>query len=93
MPEEKERPRPHGDPLEPAIDRNPEENRAQSQSDATPEEIPRRGDPGDRDLRETSDRARGRGSTANGIPEFDEDAGDLRRRQYDDGAGVVSGID
>ncbi len=90
MPEERERPRPHGDPLEPAIERNPEENRAQNQSDAPSDEIPSRGD---RDLRDMSDRARGRGSTANGIPEFDEDSGDLRKRQYGDGAEIVSGTD
>lgn len=67
MPEERERPRPHGDPMEPALDPEPE---------------------GD-----TSDRARGAGSTANGIPEFDEDSGDLRKRQYDDGAEIVSETD
>jgi hypothetical protein len=92
MPVEKERPRPHGDKLEDAIPRNPEENRAQSQSDATPEEMPTAGGR-TADPRELSDRARGRGSDANGIPEFDEDAGRRRRKQYDDGAELVSGID
>lgn len=71
MPEERERPRPHGDPLEPVIERNPEEIREQ-----TP-----------------SDRARERGSDANGIPEFDDAAGTQRTRQYDEGADLVSGID
>lgn len=91
MPEERERPRPHGDPLQPAIEPSAETNRAQQQSDAPQDEIPRRRGLRDRDLRDTSDRARG--STANGIPEFDEEAGDRRRRQYDDGAEIVSGID
>jgi hypothetical protein len=44
-------------------------------------------------LGEESDRDGGRGSTANGVPEFDEDAGEQRRKQYDEGAGLVSGID
>ena len=43
--------------------------------------------------RELSDRARGAGSDANGIPEFDEDDGGARRKRYDDGAKLVSGID
>jgi hypothetical protein len=90
MPEERERPRPHGDPLENAVHENAEQNRAQSQSDATPEEIP---GGRDRDFRELSDRARDRGSTANGVPEFDEDAGSQRKRQYDGGAEIVSGTD
>lgn len=96
MPVEKERPRPHGDPLENVVHPNPETNRAQSQSDATPEEIPRHVNAnreGERDFKALSDRAKGRGSSANGIPEFDEDAGAKRKKQYDDGAEIVSGID
>lgn len=46
-----------------------------------------------RDFRDFSDRAKGRGSSANGVPEFDEDAGKQRRKQYDEGAEIVSGID
>ena len=92
MPEQKNPPRPHGDKLDNAIHDNPEPNRAQSQSDATPEELPRVGER-TADVRELSDRARGAGSDANGIPEFDEDAGAARRKRYDDGAELVSGID
>jgi hypothetical protein len=89
MPAQKTPPQPHGDKLESAIPENPEENRTQSQSDVTPEELPR----GIADVRELSDRARGRGSDANGIPEFDEDAGTKRRQQYDEGADLVSSTD
>lgn len=89
MPVENERPRPQGDPLENVIHDNPEANQAQRQSDATPEET---GD-GDRAYRGLSDRARPRGSSANGIPEFDEDSGAQRKRQYDEGAEIVSGTD
>jgi hypothetical protein len=80
------RPGPGGDPIQ----RNPEENRAQAQSDATADEV------GDRlapDYTEQSDRAHGRGSDANGIPEFDEAEGELRKKQYRDGAEIVSGTD
>jgi hypothetical protein len=87
MPEEKERPRPHGDPLERPVCDNPE---AQRQSDAAPDEVPR---DTDRDFRVMADRARGRRSSAHGIPEFDEDAGALRRRQYEEAGGIVSETD
>lgn len=90
MPEEKEPPRPHGDTLQDAAGprrNNPEDNQAQAQSDAPPDA--RRGLGG----REESDRDGGRGSTANGVPEFDEASGEQRKRQYDDGAEIVSGID
>ena len=43
--------------------------------------------------REETDRDRGRGSTANGVPAFDEDDGAQRKRQYRDGADLVSGLD
>lgn len=86
MAEQKERPRPHGDRLGEAA----EENTSQRQSDAPDDAgIGRRAE----DLVGTSDRARGRGSTANGIPEFDDDAGGQRRKQYDEGADLVSGVD
>jgi hypothetical protein len=40
MPEEKKQPRPHGDPLRDELDEtNREENRAQTQSDASPDII------------------------------------------------------
>jgi hypothetical protein len=80
----KRRPGPGGDPMQ----RNPEENRAQAQSDATADEVgvgP--------DYTEQSDRAHGHGSDANGIPEFDEADGVERKRQYREGAKIVSGID
>jgi hypothetical protein len=88
-PEQDERPRPHGDPLEELIDRNTEENRAQAQSDAAPDAF---GEPrGDR--MNVSDRADGRGSDANGVPAFDEAAGEARKKLYRDGAALVSKID
>ena len=81
-----ERPRPHGDPLRGEI----EENAAQRQSDAPGEDsssvVTDRAGQG-------SDREQGRGSSANGVPAFDEDAGEKRRKQYDEGADLVSGID
>ncbi|HET7619877.1 MAG TPA: hypothetical protein VFK20_15325 [Vicinamibacterales bacterium] len=80
------RPGPGGDPIQ----RNPEENRAQAQSDATADEVGDRVAP---DYTEQSDRAHGRGSDANGIPEFDEADGELRKKQYRNGAEIVSGTD
>ena len=84
MAEQKERPRPHGDPLTEEV----EPNQAQRQSDAPPDATA-----GPDKLRGTSDRADGRGSTANGVPEFDEDAGAERKKLYKEGAGLVSRID
>ena len=86
-----ERPRPHGDPLEDVVGNNPEDNQAQRQSDAQPDAAAR----GDltEDPSERSDRAHGRGSTANGVPAFDEAEGAERKKQYDNGAGIVSSID
>ena len=88
MPEDKDPPRPHGDKLQGSSrpERNTrDENQAQVQSDATPDAV----QPG----REESDRDHGRGSTANGVPVFDEDDGAQRKRQYRDGADLVSGLD
>ena len=45
------------------------------------------------DPSERSDRAHGRGSTAKGVPAFDEAEGAERKKQYDNGAGIVSSID
>jgi hypothetical protein len=84
MAHDNERPRPQGDPLSEQV----EPNAAQRQSDATPDVVG-----GAEALRGTSDRAEGRGSTANGIPAFDEDAGEQRKKQYGEGAGLVSKID
>lgn len=91
MPEEKERPRPHGDPLGGAVGNprnDPDDNQAQVQSDAQPDAVG-----GAAAGREETDRDGGRGSTANGVPVFDEDDGALRKRQYKDGADLVSGLD
>ena len=89
MPEEKDPPRPHGDKLRDVAGNprnNPEDNPAQVQSDAQPDVIGGGG-------QEETDRDNGRGSTANGVPAFDEDDGALRKRQYKDGADLVSGLD
>ena len=91
MPEEKEPPRPHGDKLGNVAGNarnNPEDNQAQVQSDAQPDAAG-----GIRGGREQSDRDDGRGSSANGVPVFDEDDGALRKRQYKNGADLVSGTD
>ena len=91
MPEEKDPPRPHGDPLEGVAGNtrnNPDDNQAQVQSDAQPDVVG-----GAATGREETDRDGGRGSTANGVPVFDEDDGARRKRQYKDGADLVSGLD
>jgi hypothetical protein len=89
MADQSERPRPHGDPLENEVVNNPEENRAQRESDAPPDASV---DPGG-DRFNNSDRANGRGSDANGVPEFDDADGERRRKLYDEGAEIVSRID
>ena len=61
---------------------NPEDNRAQRQSDAPVDEP-----------RQESDRIRNQGSDANGVPEFDEADGENRKRLYREGAKLVSRID
>ena len=48
----------------------------------------------DGDFTQQSDRAEGRGSDANGVPEFDEAAGEERKRLYEEtGSPIVSRID
>lgn len=89
MAEQTNRPRPHGDPLKDEVVENREDNRAQRDSDAPPDAT---ADPGN-DRLNNSDRARGQGSDANGIPEFDEADGARRRKLYDEGADLVSRID
>jgi hypothetical protein len=89
MAEQDERPRPHGDPLQDVVAQNPEENQAQASSDAAPDAT---SDPGE-DRSNTSDRAEGRGSDANGVPAFDEADGEARRKLYEKGAVLVSRID
>jgi hypothetical protein len=81
MAEQKEPPRPHGDPLErEVVGSNP----AQRQSDA-PDDVVGQG--------VTEDPTAGARSTANGIPAFDEDEGKQRRKLYEGGAGLVTKID
>jgi len=63
--------------------------RAQRDSDAPHDAT---ADPRESELN-NSDRAGGRGSDANGVPSFDEAEGAQRKRQYEDGADLVSGID
>jgi hypothetical protein len=89
MTKQTDRPRPHGDPLKDEVVNNPEENGAQRDSDAPADATVQRRS----DRRNDSDRANGRGSDANGVPEFDEAAGEQRRRLYDEGADLVSRID
>jgi hypothetical protein len=107
MPEQNEPPRPHGDPLEDerrntgrAADKNvdsgkrdranldrghlDEPNAAQRQSDATNDAA---------SLVGTEEPTIGTTSDANGVPAYDEADGHRRRRQYDDGAELVSRID
>jgi len=68
-----------------------EDNPAQSNSDAPADEV---GGRLDQDFTEQSDRAQGRGSDANGVPEFDEAAGEERKRLYEEtGSPIVSRID
>ena len=74
----------HGDPLSAEV----EPNAAQRQSDVPPDVVG-----GAEAPRGRSDRAEGRGSTANGVPAFAEDAGKQRKKQYEEGAGLVSEID
>ncbi len=88
MPEQKEPPRPHGDPLEEEVvsDRGSldEPNPAQRQSDAT-------GDAAS--LGGVEEPTLGTTSDANGIPAGDEADGAKRKKQYDQGAELVSRID
>jgi hypothetical protein len=89
MDEQKDPPRPQGDPLrDGAPDPNPEDNRAQRQSDAPPDLTGTEGRG-----REESERDGGRGSDANGLAEGDEAGGEKRKRLYREGAKLVSGMD
>ncbi len=80
--QQKEAPRPHGDPLEREI---VEPNPAQRQSDAPDDVV------GQQPGREEP--TAGVNSTANGIPASDEADGEQRRRLYNGGAELVSKID
>jgi hypothetical protein len=86
MPEQKQPPRPHGDPLEDEVV-NVEDNQSQRQSDAPNDVVATDG------FREDTDRTGGKGSTANGLAAGDEDEGAARRKAYDAGAELVSKID
>jgi hypothetical protein len=66
-----------------------EQNAAQRQSDAAPDAVAGR----QGDLVETSDRADGAGSTANGVPAAEDADGERRRKLYEQGATLVSRID
>ena len=80
-------PGPGGDPIQ----RNPEDNPAQAQSDATADES---GNRLNSDFTEQSDRAHGQGSDANGLPAFDEAEGEERKKLYKEtGSPIVSRID
>ena len=79
-PAESERPRPHGDPLDPEA---VEPNRAQRQTDAAPDVV---GAEFVEDPTQT-------GSTANGVPANDSDDDERRRQLYKKGAELVSRID
>ena len=81
MAEHRERPRPHGDPLEEEI---VEPNQAQRQTDAPPDAEAERG------FEQPTDGTR---STANGVPARDEAEGAARRKRYEAGAGLVSKLD
>ncbi|HEX6974980.1 MAG TPA: hypothetical protein VF147_11290 [Vicinamibacterales bacterium] len=89
--EQDEAPRAQGDPIgDAAADANPEDNRAQRQSDA-PSDLIGGGREGRGD--EESERAGGRGSDANGITADDEADGERRKRLYREGAEIVSRMD
>jgi hypothetical protein len=80
MPQESERPRPHGDP----IHNDPEEpDPAQRRGDATP----------DTAIAGAEEPTAGVRSTANGLPTSDEAHGKRRKELYDEGAEIVSRID
>ena len=68
---------------------NSEENIAQRQSDAVQDVVAEE----QAGITETSDRAGGRGSTANGTPASDDADGEGRRQRYKKGAEIVSRID
>jgi hypothetical protein len=83
MPEQKNPPRPHGDPLEEEVV-NRDENQAQRQSDATDDAV---------GLGGVEEPTIGTTSDANGISATDDADGAKRKKQYDQGAELVSRID
>jgi hypothetical protein len=107
MPEQKEPPRPHGDPLEEEATNTGEAAGREVDSGKRDRANLDRGsldepNPAQRQSDATSDVVSlagveeptlGTTSDANGIPASDEAAGDGRRKRYDDGAELVSRID
>jgi hypothetical protein len=86
MPDQKERMKPQGNPLD---DEVPDPNPAQRQSDAAPDVIGEHQVAVDGTVIPPVEHA----STANGIPPFDEADGEIRRKLYEKGAALVSRID
>ena len=84
MPEQKQPPRPHGDPFEEEIVNHDESNPAQRQSDATGDAV---------SLGGVEEPTAGTTSDANGISAGDEADGERRKKLYDQGAELVSRID
>jgi len=84
MPEQKDPPRPHGDPLEDEVVNSRDDNPAQRQSDATDDAA---------SLDGVEEPTIGTRSDANGISAADEADGAKRKKQYDQGAELVSRID
>ena len=84
MPEQKDPPRPHGDPLEAEVVNSRDENPAQRQSDAPDDAV---------GLGGTEEPTIGTTSDANGISAADEADGAKRKKQYEGGAELVSRID
>ena len=82
MPEQSERPRPHGDPLEEELHKT--ENPAQRPRDDAGDASGRRG---------VEEPTHDTGSDAAGIPASDERDGERRRKGYDDGTEFISRID
>ena len=80
MPQESERPRPHGDPMHTDAE---EPNPAQRRSDATPDVV------GTGAVEERINT----GSTSSGLTADDEDDGERRKKLYKEGAELVSRID
>jgi hypothetical protein len=82
MPEQSERPRPHGDPLGEELQKT--EDPAQRQRDATDDAS---------SLGGLEEPTRSKTSDANGTPASDERDGEKRRKGYDGEAEFVSRID
>ena len=107
MPEQSERPRPHGDPLEEEVVNTGEAGERQVDAGKRDRQSLDRGhldepNQAQRQSDATSDAVAlagveeptaGTRSDANGIPSSDDRDGEARRKRYDDGAELVSRID